>query len=162
MSYKRQFSGNQSDSNTGKSGYYKKAKKKYRIKSPIKSFRDLEVYQKTTALAVAIYKFTLPKPQKHLQEEWDILKNLAKNVPKLIAEANGDKFTNINDGLRKLEYSAQVVTDIITKLDFFQLAIEETEPEAKETIQKFLKKYQIQRTKILNLKRAWGRVFQKV
>ena len=173
MSYKRYFSGNkQTEEKTktsGKPGYFKKKTcppklgerrgKKYRVKSPIKSFRDLEVYQKTTELAVEIYKFMIPKKYKQLQDEWDILKNLSKNVPKLIAEANGDKFTNINIGLQKLEHSAQVISDIITKLDFFLMSVEETEP--KDEIQKFLKKYQVQRTKILNLKRAWSRVFVK-
>ena len=85
-------------------GYGKKLEyKKYRVKSPIKSFRDFEVYKITTQLAVEIFQIEFPKEAKIYEKEIDILKDLAKPIPKLIAESYGDRFTSLSLALGKLE-----------------------------------------------------------
>lgn len=137
--------------------YQKPDYKKYRVKSAIKSFRDLEVYRQTTQLCVEIYQILIPKQAKALAKEFDILKDLAKPVPKLIAESYGDKFSSFNLAVEKLEQAMRLISNIIAKLDFLIISLEE--PEIKENLNKILKKYQIQRVKILNLERAWKRVF---
>lgn len=133
--------------------------KNYRVKSPIKSFRDLEVYKKTTELAVQIFRLKVPDAGGGLAEEILILRNLAKPIPKLIAESYGDRFSSLDLALNKLEKALQLVSDVIAKMDFLIASF--NEQDIKETINNLLKKYQIQRTKILNLKRAWERVFKK-
>lgn len=136
--------------------------KKFRVKSSIKSFRDLEVYKQTTKLCVEIFQMELPetiKNRKKLSGEIEIMYELAKNVPRLIAESYGDKFSDLTGALQKLEKTAQIISDIITKIDFLVASVEPQE--VKEILNKILKKYQTQRVKILNLKRAWDRVFNK-
>lgn len=143
-----------------KSSYGSKPEyKNYRVKSPIKTFRDLEVYKNTTLLVAEIFQIKIPESFRPLEKEFEILKDIAKPIPKLIAESYGDKFSDINFALNKLEKAMQLISDVITKIDFLVVSI--AEQETKETLNKILRKYQIQRVKILNLKRAWDRLFNK-
>ena len=134
--------------------YYKPEFKKYRVRTAIKSFRDLEVYQKTTQLASDIFKLKLPK---ELQEEHRELAKLAQSPPRLISASYGEKFVDITKGLGKLEEASQVIANIISRLDFLVAASENAD--TKESLVKFLHQYQIQKRKILNLKRAWENAF---
>ena len=58
--------------------------KNFRVKSLIRSFRDLEVYQKTIELSEEITFLEFIKKQE--------ISSLTEKVPKLIAEAYGDRF----------------------------------------------------------------------
>jgi hypothetical protein len=143
--------------NNGKTEY-----RKYRVRSTIKSFRDLEVYQKTNQLSVEIFKLEIPsnlKAHQKISEEMKILADLSKLVPKLIAESYGDKFNDFNLALNKLEKCLQVITNIIAKLDFLVALIDKVE--YREQLNISIKQYQVQRRKILNLKNAWVRIFKK-
>lgn len=131
---------------------------KYRVKSPVKSFRDLEVYKTTTQLAVSIFQFQLPKENRNLEQETEILRNIAKLIPKAIAESYGDRFSDRGLAYRKLEQTMQLITNVITKIDFLIASM--NNQEVKEELLTLLKKYQGQKMKILNLKRAWERVFK--
>lgn len=134
--------------------------KKFRVRTPIKSFRDLEVYQNTTKLSAEIYCLKLPekyRKKKELQEELGKLKEISKHVPRLISESHGDKFTNLNLALNKLEKTAHVIDRVVTKADFLNAIIEKED--FKEKLLDIIKRYQIARRKILNLKRSWERVF---
>jgi hypothetical protein len=156
MSFKKYHSENDTRAN------WKPEYKKFRVKSPIKTFRDLEIYKHTNQLSVEILQFELPitiDHRKRLSEECSLLYELSKKVPCLIAEAFGDRFNDINVGMQKLENTAQIVSSIIAKIDFLVASIDHQD--TKETLNMFLKKYQIQRVKILNLKRAWERISQK-
>lgn len=140
--------------------------KKYRVRSSIKTFRDLEVYKQTTQLSAELFQFELSetvKMRKKLDEEIKLLYELSKNVPRLIAECYGDKFSNFNLAMEKLEKSMQLISDIIAKIDFLVATLNSvgTSREKTETLTEILKKYQRQRTKILNLKNAWDRLFGK-
>ena len=134
--------------------YYKREFKKYRVRTAIRSFRDLEVYQKTTQLASEIFKLKLPK---ELQEEQNNLKKLSQTPPQLISESYGKKFVNIESGLGKLEQASQVIANIISRIDFLVASVERAE--TKESLVKILHQYQKQKRKILNLKRAWEKAF---
>ena len=134
--------------------------KKYRVRTAIKTFRDLEVYKQTTQLSSEIFQLEISAAEKNeakLIEEAEILYNLSKNIPRLIAESYGDKFSEFDMAMKKLEKTAQLISTVISKIDFLTAAVETQK--TKETLNKFLKKYQIQRVKILNLKKAWIRVF---
>lgn len=131
--------------------------KKFRVKSAIKSFRDLEVYRKTNELASEIFIIKISRSYANFKPEFDILRDMAKTIPKLIAESYGDKFSGLNLALGKLEKAAQIISGVITKIDFLIISIDDAE--IKDTLNKILRKYQIQRVKVLNLKKAWSRVF---
>lgn len=140
--------------------------RKFRVKSPIKTFRDLEVYKQTTQLSAQLFQFELPKTiknRKNLAEETKILYELSKNVPRLIAECYGDKFSNFNLAMQKMERAMQIISDIIAKIDFLTATLNtgDGSREKSDELSEILKKYQRQRTKILNLKNAWDRVFGK-
>lgn len=62
-------------------------------------------------------------------------------------------------GIAKLEKAMQLISDTISKIDFLTVAVDDKNKEFKEILDGILKKYQIQRRKILNLKNAWSRVF---
>lgn len=57
----------------------------------------------------------------------------------------------------------QIISDIIAKIDFLVAALNTGEGSREESdeLTEILKKYQRQRTKILNLKNAWDRLFGK-
>jgi len=136
--------------------------KKFRVRTAIKTFRDLEVYKQTTQLSSEIFQLEISAAEKNktkLMEEAELLYGLSKNIPRLIAESYGDKFSEFDKAMNKLEKTAQLVSSVISKIDFLTASVETLK--TKETLNKFLKKYQIQRVKILNLKKAWIRVFGK-
>lgn len=134
--------------------------KKYRARTPIKTFRDLDVYKNTTILSAEIFGLKLPEKYRKksgLQEELLKLKNLSMFIPRFIAEGHSQKFENLSAGMAKLENGAETINLIIAKIDFIGAVVEDNN--FKNTLLEFIKKYQIQKRKILNLKRAWNRVF---
>ena len=138
-----------------------KRKGGYRVKSMIKNFRDLQVYTTTTSLAAEIFALELPagkKRNKALQTEFTTLKTLAKYPPKLIAESYGNKFTSIELANQKLETTLQIIVDIIAKSDFLAVYFKEDE-ELANTLRGYSTRYSKVRLKILNLKKAWNRIF---
>jgi len=69
--------------------YQKQEYQKFRVRTPVRSFRDLDVYRQATLLSSEIFKI-IPiikrkKKDKCLLEEFEILYSLAKMIPKLIA-----------------------------------------------------------------------------
>ena len=142
--------------------YQKQEYNKYRVRTPIKSFRDLEVYRQTTLLCSEIFKFTpvvkRTKKDKCLLNEFEILYSLSKFIPKLIAESYGDRFSSNELAFGKLEQAMRIIANIVTKIDFITATIEDND--IKEDLNKILAKYQKQRVKINNLRRAWSRVYQ--
>jgi len=135
--------------------------KKYRVRTPIKSFRDLEVYRQTTLLSSEVFQFVSRikknKKEKDLLGEFEILYSQSKIVPKLIAESYGDKFSDKDMAMAKLEHSMRVISNIVAKIDFIVAVLKDQE--LKGSLNKILAKYQTQRVKINNLRRAWLRVY---
>ncbi|MBU1091450.1 hypothetical protein KKA27_01105, partial [Patescibacteria group bacterium] len=78
----------------------------FRVKSPVKTFRDLEVYQQTTKLSADIFVLKIPakrKNDKDVLDEIGKLKEISKQIPRLIVEAYGDKFTDLELAGKKME-----------------------------------------------------------
>lgn len=135
--------------------------KRFRVKSAVKSFRDLEVYQKTVDLSARLTVFSVPaKYAKKAARSCEKLIASSRHVPKLIAESYGDKFPDIKLSLAKLESAMRLIADIVTEIDVLRSVCAE-DKKTKETLDDLLAHYQRQRNKILNLQRAWGRVFLK-
>ncbi len=133
----------------GEKGYNRN---NFRVRSPVKNFRDLEVYQTTIKLSNLIQNLDL------LENEKNNLKEISESIPKLIAESYGDKFESIELSERKLDQSVTLVVDLITRLDILRERFLE-EKEKKEDLDRLILKYGYQKLKILNLKKAWKRVF---
>lgn len=130
----------------------------YRVKSPVKTFRDLDVYTTTTLLSSEITRLKIPE-QLELKAEHEILKTIVKQVPRLIAESHGDKFTNGRLAAAKMEQALRYVTDAVAKIDFLIACLSDEEKNLRTSLLHLIQKYQMQRRKIFNLKRAWDRVF---
>ena len=126
----------------------------YRVKSPIKTFRDLYVYQVTISLANEISQIDFIKSSEDILE----LKSLAEKIPKLIAEGYGDRFDDKELGKKKLTESITLVSNVITKLDILREKFSE-DKDNKDILDKLLLKYVTQKRKILNLRNAWERVY---
>jgi len=143
--------------------YQKQEYSKYRVKTPVKSFRDLDVYRQTTLLSSEVFKLTpvikRSKKDKYLLNEFEILYSLSKLIPKLIAESYGDRFSSNEMAFNKLEQAMRIIANIVAKIDFITATIENND--IKEVLNKILAKYQKQRVKINNLRRAWIRVYQE-
>jgi len=134
--------------------------KKFRIRTPVRTFRDLEVYQESTKLAAQIFNLKLPgKYKEEALEEIQVLKQMSKVVPKLIVESYNDKFNDFKLADKKLEIAAQTINLIIAKLDFLSALIEDVE--FRSLLSDILKRYQRNKFKIINLKKAWEKVFKK-
>ncbi len=129
----------------------------YRVKSPVKSFRDLEVYQKTIQLSDEITNLPfLSKGQfEHDNKE---IKSIAETIPKLIAESYGDKFDSRELAHKKLTEAVTLITNVVTKIDLFRERFRD-DKEAKEILDNLLTRYQAQKLKVLNLRKAWDRIF---
>lgn len=131
---------------------------RYRVRSPVKSFRDLEVYQKTIHLSQEITSLSFFSEEEFEQEKQKV-KEISEKIPKLIAEAYGDKFDSKELANKKLTEVVTLITNIITKIDLLREKFSENK-EVKETLDKLLTKYQTQKRKALNLRKAWERVFK--
>ena len=111
-------------------------------------------------LSADIFRLKLPekyRKSEKIKKELDILYNLSKNITRLIAESYGEKFTDLKSSLRKLEMAAQICNLAISKLDFLTIVIDE--PEFRGLLLGILNKYPPNKLKILNLKKAWDRVW---
>lgn len=134
--------------------------RKFRVRSPVKSFRDLEVYQISTRLSAEIFGLKIPtkyRRNKDVIEEVGKLKEMSKIIPRLIVESYSDKFSDLGLAGRKLEQSAAVSNLIVAKIDFLNALIENEE--FRGAMMEILKKYQRIKMRIINLKKAWFRVF---
>lgn len=130
---------------------------RYRVKSPIKTFRDLEVYQKTVQLSDEITNLSFVKNEEDIRE----IKSIAEQIPKLIAEAYGDRFDSKELAHKKITQAVTLITNIITKIDLLREKFSENR-ESKELLDKLLTRYSTQKRKVLNLRRAWDRVFSSL
>ena len=129
----------------------------YRVKSPVKSFRDLEVYQKTIQLSDEITNLPFLNKES-FQKDNEEIKQIAEKIPKLIAEAYGDKFDSRELAHKKLTEAVTLITNAVTKIDLFRERFKNNKEE-KEILDNLLARYQIQKIKVLNLRKAWDRVF---
>jgi len=129
---------------------------RYRVKSPVKSFRDLEVYQRTIQLSKEITNLSFLESEEDVKE----IKFIAEKIPKLIAESYGDKFDSKELAHKKLTEAITLITNIITKIDLLREKFSGNK-DAKEELDKLLTKYQTQKRKTLNLRRVWDRVYNK-
>ena len=119
----------------------------FRVRSPVKSFRDLEVYQKTVQLSSEIEPLGSGEMTK-----------AAARIPELIAEAYGDKYDSKVVSHQKLTEAVTLITDMITKIDILREKFKEDQ-EKKELLDKMLSVYHTQKIKVLNLRKAWDRVY---
>lgn len=136
--------------------------RKFRVRGHIRSFRDLEVYKQTTTLSAQIFEVDLPPKllrRTRLDPELGHLRQLSKQIPRLLAESYGNRFTDRELAYDKLEKAMEIIGNVIAKTDFLTTSIDDYE--TKQSLLKLIPEYQRQKQKILNLKKAWLRFDEK-
>jgi hypothetical protein len=122
----------------------------------------LDVYKNSTELCAEIFSLKLPekyRKNEKIKRELSLLCDISKNIPRFIAEGHSKKFENIGAGLLKLENAAEITNLVITKIDFLCVVVDDEK--FRKPLLDFVKRYQINKRKILNLKKSWIRVHEK-
>ncbi|KKR45777.1 MAG: hypothetical protein UT81_C0006G0002 [Parcubacteria group bacterium GW2011_GWA2_40_14] len=98
--------------NNGQKGYGTSAQRygnfgtgKFTPRKPVRSFRDLEVYQKTMECAVLIIKNLRPTLVKLKYDFLENMTNCAMSVPLYIGEAHSLRFQSFEGGVMLFEKS---------------------------------------------------------
>lgn len=135
----------------------------YYPRRPIKSFQDLEVYQRLLAIAVVLTKrLTSERPRNRkvkiralMEKEIDLLLDL----PVLIAQAHSLRFSEPKLAISKLEEVMLNCNLSVVYLEQFRdLANHKIEP---EFFEEQIKALLINRNKVLRLQRSWKKFMEQ-
>ncbi len=116
----------------------------------------------TTNLSAELFNLKMPnkyKRNKNVAEEMNNLREASKMVPRLIVESYSDKFSDLDLASQKLEKAAAVVNILVGKMDFINAIVDD--PDFRTNLTEILNRYQRNKMRIINLKRAWNRVWGK-
>lgn len=131
--------------------YYKKTA--FRVKKPIRSFRDLEVYQRTAEYATEVMTKVLPLLGEADSPIKDKLINSCLSIPELIASAHSRRFEK-GEELKLLDDALEACNKVVVYLeqarDIFVKGLDE-----RATCEDLIKRYILIRRKIFNLYKAW-------
>src|SRR3989338_8645314 len=139
-------------------GYASRARSKFGSgaftpKKPVRSFRDLEIYQKTIECAVLIYKDLMPHlgRQKYLYAEK--LMDSAMSVPLLVAESHSLRFADFALGVGYLEKAMAASNKMIVYLEHTK-GLYGSKVDA-GLIDDIIGRYADTRTKMFRLEKSW-------
>jgi hypothetical protein len=134
---------------------YKPTYKKtaFRVKKPIRSFRDLEVYQRTSGCATEIMTKIVPLLAEGNSPIKERLINCCLKIPESIAAAHSHRFET-GDELKLLDDALEASNKIVVYLEQARdIFIKEIEGRA--VCDDLIKRYILIRRKIFNLYKAW-------
>ncbi len=139
---------------------YKKTYRKtaFRVKRPIRTFRDLEVYQMTSNLATEIYSKIIPALEGKECPVKEKLMEIALYIPSSLAVAHSRRF-EAQDELKIMEEILEACNKTVVYLEQARNIFGQNLDKA--LCEDLIKRYIYVRRKILNLYRAWKR-FQKI
>jgi hypothetical protein len=121
----------------------------YYPKRPVKSFQDLEVYQRTLNLAVALAK----------RIKSDKINTLALDLPVKIATAHSVRFSDHNKALQTLEEVMLNCNLLVVYLEQYR-DLENKEIET-EFFAEQIKNLLTARMKIMRLQRSWKKFMEE-
>jgi len=130
-------------------------KSSFRPKKPVRSFRDLEVYQKALEGAVVVAKTFLPILEKVQYPLRDDMVRTSLEIPRLIAEAHSARFESNLQGIALLEKAMAGCNKMVVYLEQARgIYPQDVDGGLSEDT---IKKYTYNRTKIFRLQAAWRR-----
>jgi hypothetical protein len=139
----------------GKKSYTKK-KTRFRTKKPIRSFRDLEVYQRTQEIATQIMKTIAPVLSGKNYHSESAFIETALSIPEKMAEAHSRRFDDEQLALQLLNDTKIKCNKMIVYLEQIKnIYGEDKEGIDKVVCEDIIKKYNVVRIKIRNLYKAW-------
>lgn len=89
----------------------------FTVKKPVRSFRDLDVYQKSMECAVIIAKNIKPNLLKLKYDYLENMLNCSMSVPLYIGEAHSTRFADFNGGVSLLEKAMAGCNKMIVYLE---------------------------------------------
>lgn len=95
--------------------YYNK--NKFTPKKPVRTFRDLEVYQKTLEASVIIVKDLRPVLAKQKYPFLDNMTNCAMTIPLFVAESHSLRFASLDNGVKLLEQAMAGCNKMVVYLE---------------------------------------------
>ena len=102
----------------------------------MKSYRDLEVYSESYALALEVHKLSLKLPKHELYETGSQVRRSSKGIPANIAEGYGRKRYK-SEFIRFLIFAHSSCDETIVHLSFIRDLYENLEDETDKLIEKY-------------------------
>lgn len=133
--------------------YYNK--KPFTPKKPVKTFRDLEIYQKTIECAVLISKDVMPHLVKQKYQYAERLTDCAMSVPLLVAEAHSLRFADFALGVGYLEKAMASANKMVVYLEHAKGLFGSNVDTA--LVDDIIGRYVLARTKMFHLEKSWKR-----
>lgn len=128
----------------------------YYPKRPVKSFQDLEVYQKTLAISVVVAKRIKESSKESVAQR---LRASALELPLLIASAHSLRFGDLNRAIASLEEAMLMCNKIVVYLEQYRdLVKSEFE---NEFFEEQIKQLLLVRGKILRLEQSWRKYIKQ-
>ena len=132
--------------------YYKKP---FTPRKPVRTFRDLEIYQKTLECAVLISKHIAPALAKQKYQFAERVAEGAMAVPLYIAEAHSLRFADFALGVGYLEKAMATANKMVVYLEHTK-GLYGAKLDA-GLIDDIVSRYVDNRTKMFHLERSWKR-----
>lgn len=130
---------------------YKKSA--FRVKKPIRSFRDLEVYQRASQCATEILTKVVPMLEEGKSPIREKMVETALRIPEALAEAHSRRF-EAKDEFNKIEVALECCNKAVVYLEQARdIYLRDTEGTA--LCEDLIKRYILLRRKIFNLYKAW-------
>ena len=138
---------------------YTYKKSRFRPRRPVRSFRDLEVYQKALEGAVMVAKDILPILKDVDYPLRDEMALCSLEIPRFIAEAHSVRFDDKDAGLILLNKSMAGCNKMVVYLE--QVRDIYSDKVEKVLIEELIRKYIYNRRKIFNLYKTWKRFIEQ-
>jgi hypothetical protein len=123
------------------------------IKKPVKSFRDLEVYQKTIECSVLIDRDIMPALEKVNSKMAEDLSKNALNIPLYISEGHSLRFADFALALGYLEKALSGCNKVSVYLD--HIKGQYGDAVKGDLVEDLINRYFIARQKIFRLELSW-------
>ncbi len=138
---------------------YTYKKSRFRPRKPVRTFRDLEVYQKALEGAVVVAKYILPilKDVDYLLRD-DMVK-CSLDIPRYIAEAHSNRFESKVLAFPLLDKAMTGCNKMVVYLE--QIRDIYSDKVERVMIEELIRKYVYNRRKIFNLYKAWKRFLER-
>src|SRR3989344_3071959 len=130
--------------------YYKKS---FTPKKPVKTFRDLDVYQKPLECAVLISKDIAPQLVKNKYPYAERMTDCAMAVPLLVAEAHSLRFAGFALGVGYLEKAMSSANKMVVYLEHAK-GLYGAKLDA-GLVDDIIGRYVLSRTKMFHLEKSW-------
>lgn len=135
--------------------YQNNYKKTFVPKKPVRSFRDLDVYQKSMECAVIIAKDMKLKLARFKYDHLENMLNCSMSVPLYVGEAHSTRFADFKSGVSLLEKAMASCNKMIVYLEtikgIYGLKVDTG------LIDDLIGRYAEGRTKMFHLEKSWKR-----